>query len=84
MDDSKNANSINIYPNPSDSFFTIEFAKTENYRIEIIDMKGSSIASWKVQNSRATSWNATKQKSGIYYAVITAGTKRYTHKIIRR
>lgn len=62
---------INIYPNPSRGKLNFEFAERGDYRIEIIDIKGSIISRFIISGkSKSWKWDGQSAFNGVFFVRI--------------
>jgi Secretion system C-terminal sorting domain len=74
---------VNIYPNPVNNNFTIEFANplTSNVTIELLDLSGRAVGFMTTQDSKVE-MNTNELVSGMYFVKINNQTTSSTYKII--
>jgi hypothetical protein len=82
-------NSVNIYPNPNNGIFTIEFNKTElsnNLEIEVVDLLGRSIYTQKVKPFNGKHYealNLSNNPNGQYFLRIIGAEKNEVWKVVK-
>ncbi len=74
---------FNVYPNPNDGVFTIEFkqANTGNYTVS--DFYGNIVIEGKINNQDKVTIDLTGKKSGLYFIKIGTGKSTNTTKVIK-
>lgn len=81
-------NKINIYPNPANEQFTIDFNVQEvnEVSIALYDLLGNKVSQFmqqkKVQGSYQMNWNVSDVNSGIYFVAIKIGEQTYLNKVV--
>lgn len=79
-------NPISIYPNPTNGLFTMKFKGEEatKYQIEIIDIMGTKIGSYKniFLRENKLEFDLSLQASGIYFIRMTSGKDVHVSKLI--
>lgn len=73
-------NDLNIYPNPSQGIFNIDFEFIENATFSVFDLLGKKVADGEVMEKKIV----TSLKSGIYILKIKYENQYYSKKIIIR
>jgi len=76
---------VNLYPNPASGNVNISFTEPVKGMIELIDVNGRSISTWKIQDYQTTiSLDIAGFASGIYQLKInTEGSVQYKKLIIK-
>ena len=75
-----------IYPNPTTGAFILEFkssGKTDNYLVEIYDMKGLRISSDELRGEQKHEFSLSQNPVGLYFVKIVADNYVETIKLIR-
>jgi hypothetical protein len=78
---------MNIYPNPTDGNFTLEFSgieKSEKTRLNIYGMRGDKIISMDFTGEIKGEFSLSGQPSGIYLIQIISGNGTANSRIIKR
>ncbi len=74
-------NDFNIYPNPSNGRFNIEFNNTnENYSVEISSLLGQKV--FEILNTSSSSISVSNLQQGIYLIKVTKDSKSIVKKIV--
>ncbi len=74
---------LNIYPNPSNNYFTIEFNKPREYHVEMFNRLNNKVVDYVVAPSQTELQISTQNMpNGIYFIVTTFENKRTIKKII--
>lgn len=84
--DSFDANSITIYPNPSNGIYNIKSYNVPIEKIEVYDVMGKMITTQnnvQVDNTNAV-LDLTHAASGIYFATITSNNQKIIKRIIKK
>lgn len=63
-----NANQLQIYPNPVENNFKLEFENIQVNEVQLFDMTGRKLSSFKTQNQQLEV-NMSKFETGIYFVV---------------
>lgn len=77
-----------VYPNPTNSSFTVEFATEANdleiSSLELLDLTGRSISQFKVRNTsqRLFNFDMSQQPTGIYLIRAVVGEKVVTKRVM--
>jgi hypothetical protein len=82
--DEINPNSIvQIYPNPSDGNYTIDFKKTiQPLQLQLVDITGRIILSKRISNINSTKININNA-SGLYFLNFTLDNVFYSFKLVK-
>jgi hypothetical protein len=75
--------SFNVYPNPNNGAFTLQFSNTGVKTISIMDVTGRVVASAS-QEAREALIDITHLANGVYYAQVTSNGTVETVKIIKQ
>jgi len=79
-----NSQLINIYPNPTTGYFTMEMGiASDNTEISIFNIHGKLISRQTINNSNITQLDLTNQPSGIYFTMVKLVNESFTVKIIK-
>ena len=81
----KNEASLNIYPNPSNGNFIINFESksTQTIALKIIDVNGSTIYEQKINHAFKSQLPITQNlPSGVYFITITSDKEQYIQKLL--
>lgn len=77
-----NINTLQPYPNPTQSHFNLPFDdKNKIEKIEIYDNKGQKVMAKNVNSNQEVPIDVSNLKKGIYFAKITTNKKVEVHKI---
>jgi hypothetical protein len=82
-------NSVNIYPNPSNGIFTIEFNETKlskDLEIEVVDLLGKSIFTQQVKPFNGKHYevlNLSNNPNGQYFLRIIGAEKNEVWKVVK-
>lgn len=85
----KNNEEVNLFPNPTSTFFSVEFelTKPEYLRFELYDISGKKIETllqdWVKVNQNTFSFNTRDLAKGVYLLKITGTTTNITKKVIK-
>ena len=74
---------INVYPNPSDGYFTIENRTNNSFNLQIINLAGKVIYQ-KDLNERTEKIDITDYSDGIYFIKLYEGNRIVVGKIIKK
>ena len=78
-------NEVAISPNPSDGIFQVSSISTEPMQITILDQQGKQVAQFELNAlSSDNSFDLSNQASGVYFAYVTQGGKRWVKKLVVR
>jgi hypothetical protein len=80
----ENANSISIFPNPSEGKFQIKSSGAEIRRLEIYDALGKRIYLNSKYRQETNEIDLSRYPKGIYFVKIFDGLKIYTEKIVKK
>lgn len=75
-------NSIEIYPNPSNGIFNVNFDTPTDYTLSVTNGIGKEILIQKTENAKKTTVNLYSKANGIYLIRINTGNEFYTKKIV--
>ena len=64
------ANSINVFPNPTDGLFTIYSQQYEIHKVTITDVQGRIITSFAEQNRNSVTLDVSSLKAALYFVTI--------------
>lgn len=77
-------NSINIYPNPTNGKFNIDFKEESVQAITVYDSVGKVVSETKTEtNATTASFDLTNYPAGIYLVKINAGEKVVMKKVVK-
>lgn len=76
----EDTNIINIYPNPADDYFQIDFPLRENYKLTIYTINGKFIDNI-VSNGNKLVYNCAYLKQGIYFITVKTSSSQYHKKL---
>jgi hypothetical protein len=81
--------SLEIYPNPTNDTFRLSFLldSQEEISLKLIDSRGGEIKSERITDNPGRivrSFNVAEEASGVYYLIITQGTKTIVKKIVKQ
>lgn len=76
---------VKFFPNPSEEQLNLIFPEYSDYLIEVFDLKGNKILSFKIDNSKQHLLDISSLEKGIYLINIKSlsSFKEITHKIIK-
>ena len=72
---------VNIYPNPTDGRFVVEFNEETTGTIQVINILGEELISVPIQTSK-TDFDLSNMNKGVYFVRITSNGVSNTEKII--
>jgi hypothetical protein len=72
----------NVYPNPNNSSFTIDFIPTEESTLSIFDLKGNEVFTKRIYPVNGKIRVDSELESGLYLVTIVGNTKTMKSKII--
>jgi hypothetical protein len=78
-----NEKSIELYPNPNNGNFTLNFkdSSIKNYAIDIFNVLGEKVKTLNIANINSTQINIGEFGVGAYYLQVTAENKTITKKV---
>ena len=71
---------FNLYPNPNNGSFFIEFAQEGNNAVKVLDITGKVVYQ-ELANAKATSINLALS-SGVYFVEVTNNNNVTTEKVV--
>lgn len=74
---------VEVYPNPSNGYFTLNFGKENTGNVFIMNTLSEIIYQAHFENEVNLKLDLTQQKSGIYFLKLKMNGKIYTKKIIK-
>lgn len=72
---------VNIYPNPNQGSFKIQFAEPGNYDINVVNVLGSTVYSGKAEGQQAEIQLDSKLPSGTYTVQISGEGVRHVERV---
>lgn len=82
LNESAQANWLNLYPNPGNGIFFIENKGYQAYTVTITDLSGQQIDGLKLESYSSTTLNGSEWPSGIYFVHFFNGSGSYFMKIV--
>lgn len=84
LNKNKSKSNLNVYPNPANSVFTVEFPTEQNGSIEIISLTGKSVLKETLVNQKTMNLNINNFAAGLYVVkyVDEKGTSKSAKLII--
>jgi hypothetical protein len=73
--------SIEVFPNPSSSIFTLKKPSSSPATIEVVSVLGNTVIKTTIQGETSTI-DLTKEARGVYFIKVTEGSEFYIQKII--
>jgi len=84
INDGKNTDFINVYPNPAKDKFTITFNNNKHkVSIEMYNSFGCKVKELQTNNTRSINININDLPNGIYYIRINTDNVVFTYKLIK-
>ena len=82
--ENSNSQNINLYPNPTNSYATLQLYKNDNYTISINDVLGRTLRSYYNYTSNSLKIDKNDLAEGIYYvsAINSSGLKNTAKLVI--
>lgn len=80
----KQSQKINVYPNPSNDIFNIQFTQQlNNVSIQLFDLKGNKVYDKKLEKTATTEHqiDVTNLSNGVYQLYISSDTQNYNYKL---
>lgn len=79
----KENNVLNIYPNPFNTQFIINYQPTTNTRVEVYNLLGSKVLTQQLTQS-LTVLDLSNQPNGLYFVKVSDGNEVITRKVIKQ
>ena len=79
----ENSNEINVYPNPADDYFIIDFKTLGDTEINIFSSDGKLIDKKSISN-QSFLYDSSSLKAGIYFIYIKTSSYSYSKKLLIR
>ncbi|MDB4534320.1 T9SS type A sorting domain-containing protein [Vicingaceae bacterium] len=81
IENNSHLNSFFIYPNPTSNQINIVFEKSENRKIQLLDILGNKVLNLK-NNSNTLQLNVSTYPKGIYFVTVDSENGKSSQKII--
>lgn len=75
---------IKVWPNPSNSKFTLELNSTQEFELQISDAVGKTIETYKVKDTKNYTVDLNNYSKGLYFAKLNYGNEVYTLKLMKQ
>lgn len=85
VEDAQKQNGIQVYPNPTSGFVTIQNSKNSNLKdVEIYNVAGQLIQKFNVNNAKNASLDMSQLQKGTYILKVNSETESNSVKVIKK
>jgi hypothetical protein len=82
MDNAKNENEINLYPNPTNGVFQVQLGTVTNGNLEVLDYTGKIVLKQNI-NGNALQLDISEMPKGMYIIKVNSTNAQQVSKIIK-